>query len=470
LSLTRRHFLRDGLVGAATVAASGPSLIRAEARRPRNVLFVCLDTVRADHLSTYGYVRRTSPNLDRLAERSVVFEDVLSPSSWTLPVLASVMTGLYPAEHGATYFRTPIREGTVRLAEVLGRAGMTSAAFGQFPFHFGFYRFPVGFDTFRQKWSMLAPTTTGQVLRWLRDRPDDGRGFFAWVHYFEPHLPYQIQLDSVGFYDWKYRGKVFDVYDPKAIIKLAMENTPQARADLLRVLDLYDGEIFCADKYLGWVLAELRRLKLMDDTMVIVMADHGEHFLEHGMVEHGNSLYEELVRVPLVIYAPGCRPGRCPDLVSLIDLMPTILEYLRVPGPKTPGRSLMPVLQGERPPDRALFSALDVVTSVIFVPDGRDPSDPNQILTKDNSVKNMKAVRHGKRKLIFDAMRQAYEYYDLAVDPREQLNLLATGYDPPADLKRELDDWIVAMNRYKPPVAAPDPAIIESMRALGYIQ
>ncbi len=470
MPVTRRRFLQAGLAGAAAAVVPQPIRSFGQGQRPRNVLFVCLDTVRADHLGCYGYSRGTSPNLDKLAERSVVFDDVLSPSSWTLPVLASAMTGLYPHEHGALYFRTPIREGTVRLAEILSKAGVASAAFGQFPFHFGFYRFQPGFDTYRQKWSALAPSTTGQVLRWLREQQGCGRGFFAWVHYFEPHLPYQLQLDSVGFYDWKYRGQVSSVFDPKLILKLAMEKTEQSHKDLLRILDLYDGEIFCADKYLGWVLAELDRLGMTQDTMVIVMADHGEHFLEHGQIEHGNTLYEELIRIPLVIHVPGCKPGRCPQLVSVIDLLPTILEYLGLPRSETAGISLMPALEGRPVPERTLFSTLDVVTSVIFIPDGKDPSDPRNVQANDQSVRNLKVIRDGKRKMILDMKTARYELYDLATDPKEQRNLLGLGDEPPPDLKGKLDDWLTAMERFRPPVAAPDPAIIESMRALGYIQ
>jgi len=430
------------------------------------VVFVCLDTVRADHLGCYAYDRRTSPHLDRLAERSVVFDDVLSPSSWTLPVLASAMTGLYPHEHGALYFRTPIRKNTFRLPEQLRRAGMATAALGQFPFHFPFYRFEVGFDLFAQKWSQLAPKTTGQALRWLGEQRGGDRGFFLWTHYFEPHVPYEMQIDSMGFYRSGYRGELYRVFDPNLTLKLAAEQTPQARADRKRIVELYDGEIHCADKYLGWILAELGRLGMMDRTMVIVTADHGEHFGEHGLVEHGNSLYEELVRVPLIIFAPGCKPGRCGQLVSLIDVVPTILDFLELPAQQLSGCSLMPALQGGRPPQRTLFSTLDTATSVIFVPDGRDPS---QIEAKDTIIQNKKLVRNGSRKLIYDAKHRTYELYDVAKDPHEQKNLLADG-TPPDDLKKQLDDWLFTMERYKPTVAAPDPAVIEAMKTLGYIQ
>ncbi len=472
MPLTRRSLLKKGLVGATAAAWPRATLRAAQARRPRNVLFVCLDTVRADHLGCYGSRRGASPNVDRLAEQSVVFDDVVSPSSWTLPVLASVMTGLYPHEHGATYFRTPIRNGTVRIAEIMNKAGVATAAFGQFPFHFDFYRFRPGFEVFQQKWSQLAPATTRQVLGWLAEQKAANRPFFGWVHYFEPHLPYQFQIDSVGFYDSSYRGRQFSMFDPKLIIKFATEmNTdPQSRAELMRTIDLYDGEIFCIDKYLGQVLRELERLGMADDTMIVVMADHGEHFLEHGMLEHGNTLYQELIRVPLIVRMPGAKPARCGQMVSSMDLAPTILEYMGLSGPKTAACSLVPLLKGETIPERVLFSTLDVVTSVIFVPDGKDPSKPENVQAKDNTVRNIKVLRDGKVKLLYDAIKKNYELYNLGVDPREQQNVLRPGEAPPPLLKKELDDWLVAMEQYKPPVAAPDPAIIQSMRQLGYIQ
>ena len=467
MHLTRRRFLRN--VAAATAASAVRSASAGPAkrtRRPRNVVFICLDTVRADHLGCYGYDRGTSPNLDRLAERSVVFDDVLSPSSWTLPVLASAMTGLYPHEHGGLYFRTPIRDGTEHLAQMLGREGIRSAAIGQFPFGFDFYRFQNGFDLYDQKWSMLAPKTTGQIVRWLREVRDDRKGLFLWAHYFEPHMPYQMQVDSVGFYDPTYRGKLYQVFDPNLYLKAMADDTPKGRGERRRILELYDGEIFCADKYLGRILDELARLDMADETMIIVTADHGEHFGEHGIVEHGNTLYEELVRVPLVIHAPGCRPGRCKQLVSLVDLVPTILDFLQLPARQLSGCSLLPALAGGSPPARTLFSTLDTVSSVIFVPDGRDPS---KIETRDKTIHNMKVVRSGTRKLIYNAKDRTYAMYDLAADPREQRNLITDG-KPPADLAKQLGDWLFAMERYTPTVASPNKDVLEAMRSLGYIQ
>ncbi|MBN1346649.1 MAG: sulfatase [Phycisphaerae bacterium] len=466
-NLTRRRFLK-ALGGAAATSGVRPVVAASSAgkRWRRNVVFVCLDTTRADHLGCYGYSRGASPNLDRLAQRSVVFDDVLSPSSWTLPVLASVMTGLYPHEHGAIYFRTPIRDGVVRLPEILRQGGLSTAAIGQFPFHFDFYKFQVGFDLFAQKWSQTASKTTAQALRYLSERAGREEGFFLWVHYFEPHVPYEWQFDSAGFYEKGYRGKTLKVFDANLILKLEAEGTPRADAELKRIIDLYDGEIHCADKYLGWVLDELGRRKLVDETMVIVMADHGEHFGEHGIVEHGNSLYEEAVRVPLVIHAPGCRPGRCGSPVSLVDVFATILDFLGLPARETSGCSLMPALAGEAPPERTLFTTLDTVTSVIFVPDGRDPS---KIQTQDKVIHDLKAVRRGRKKLILDARSGKYALYDLAVDPGERRDLLVDG-KPPGDLRGALDEWITAMQRYRPTVAAPDASVIEAMRSLGYIQ
>lgn len=467
-TFTRRRFLQ-GLAGAAATApvGSGFGAPTVRAAGPRNVIFICLDTVRADHLGCYGYRRGTSPNLDQLTERSVVFDDVLSPSSWTLPVLASALTGLYPHEHGALYFRTPIRPGTIYLPELLSQAGMTTAAMGQYPFSFPFYRFQNGFDVFEQKWSQLAPATTRQAQRWLGEQADGKTGFFLWVHYFEPHVPYEVQLDSIGFYDHAYRGSTFKVFDAARYLKLATEQTLSSASERKRIVDLYDGEIFCADKYLGWILRELRRLKLQDRTMVVVMADHGEHFGEHGLVEHGNSLYEELVRVPMVIHVPGCKPGRCRQLVSPIDIVPTILDFLDMPARQIPGHSLMPALDAKPLPERVLFSTLDTATSVIFVPDGRDPSKAE---ARDTVIHNVKAVRQGPKKLIYSAKDRAYELYDLRADPHERRNLLAGGSPPPADLKRHLDDWLLAMERHKPTVAVPNRAVLDAMRSLGYIQ
>lgn len=466
MSLTRRRFLEQ----IASITATGGICRLASAAQkdhPRNVLFVCLDTVRADRLGCYGHDRPTSPNLDKLAARSMVFEDTLSPSSWTLPVLASVMTGLYPHEHGALYFRTPIRKGTYRLPELLRGAGLATAAMGQFPFHFNFYGFQHGFDVFIQQWSQLAPKTTRQATEWIKERRDNKNGFFLWTHYFEPHMPYEWQIDSVGFYRPTYRGNLTKIYDPNLFLKHLADKTPAGRAEARRILDIYDGEIRCSDKYLGWVLDELERRKLLDETMIVVMADHGEHFGEHGLVEHGNSLYDPLVRVPLIIHVPGCKPGRCKQLVSIIDLFATILDGLGMPAKQSSGRSLMPLVSGSGSVmERDLFTTLDAAHSVVFVPDGRNPS---QIEVQDKIVKNQKALRSGRKKLIYDVQRRRYELYDLASDPKETKDLIAGG-KVPIEYKKPLDDWMTAMSRHEPTVAAPDNSVLEAMRSLGYIQ
>jgi arylsulfatase A-like enzyme len=300
------------------------------ARPPQfNVLLVTLDTTRADRLGCYGYTDAHTPALDSLAAQGVLFERAFTPAPVTLPAHASLLTGLVPPVHGVRdngIYR--LRDEAVTLAELLGDAGMVTAATvaayvlaSRFGLAQGFSHYderlkgqlgkPAAFYVERP-----AEEVTDAALGWLEKR-NDKKNFFLWVHYFDPHSPY----------------------------------VPPARFDSLCPGRPYDGEIAYMDSQLGRLLGALRSDGQYENTLVVVVGDHGEALGEHGEPTHGIFLYNSTVRVPLIVKFPAGEHagGRVDANVSLVDIFPTVLERAGLSVPSgIQGRSLLPLLGGER--------------------------------------------------------------------------------------------------------------------------
>lgn len=336
------------------------------ASRP-NVILITIDTLRADRLSCYGYKKPTTPFLDRIAAEGVLFSNAYSTSSWTAPSMASLFTALYPREHGVRHGvvegLTVVRqEGLSRRwitsAEVMKAAGYTTFAIlsnGHTSEQTGFSR---GFDHFVSLWFKDSPEPNKVVERWLpllrKSEP-----YFLWVHYFDPHAPYTLHSDWIT----KYAENLEECRKWSGIQMRDLRNqlgeirsSAAARAALQ---DLYDGEIRFCDEYVRQ-LCEM--LDAEQRAMVIVSADHGEAFLEHGMIGHGESLFEPVVKVPLIIRFPDRRfAGKTISVpVSNKDILPTIAEALQLESTSTlPGKSFYPLISGQSNEESHVFFELD---------------------------------------------------------------------------------------------------------------
>ncbi|HWQ02856.1 MAG TPA: sulfatase [Candidatus Nitrosotenuis sp.] len=340
-----------------------------------NVLVVVWDTVRADHLSTYGYSRATSPHLDSFAREATLFENAIATSSWTLPTHASMLTGLYPYEHGAQ--AGALDEKSPTLGEFLQKHGYRTAAFSANTAEFtrkqgfqrGFIRFEDFFGTWRDRLSRtfwghkvaryllprlgyedmpgrkLAEDVNQSALRWLDRTPD--RPFFLFLNYFDPHDPY---LPPAPF-----RSKFSKVPKPGGIINFYLQRyepklTPE---QMQEERDAYDGAIAYCDDQFGKLLAELQRRGLDKNTIVVMTSDHGESFGEHGLITHRNALYRELIHVPWAIRWPGRVPAgrRIAVPVSHVALPATLADLLGVStGSPFRGPSLAQLWNAAEPP------------------------------------------------------------------------------------------------------------------------
>ena len=282
---------------------------RSPQSRIKNVLLISIDTCRADYLSCYGFDRPTTPNIDKLAAESVVFTNAISPAPVTLPAHASMLTGTIPPYHGIhdnVDYR--LGEGDVTLAEILRENGFrTGAVISAFVMD-SMFGLDQGFTDYDDKITTLADTvginerhgeeTSRLALQWLDEHKDEG--FFLFLHYFDPHAP----------------------YDPPPAFAAKFSN------------NLYAGEIAYADHCIGTVLRRLKELRLYDSTLIIVTADHGEMLGEHGEQSHAYFIYQSAVNVPMIIKAPGAAKARIDEPVGLIDLAPTVCAVLGIEPPE----------------------------------------------------------------------------------------------------------------------------------------
>ncbi len=293
------------------------------AQRFPNVVILTIDTLRADHLSSYGYARPTTPNIDRLLASGVRFSDARTVEPLTNPALASMFTSLYPHEHGATRNGLRMRPGLPSVARALGRRGYESAAFvSNWPLknrisglgeHFGRYE-----EVFtRKRWLGLfkdeanAEDLTDAALAWLARPRQASRPFLLWVHYVEPHAPYRLHEEMVR---------------PLGI----------ARHGVPSRVDRYDTEIAFADAQLGRLLAAFERdPELKANTLFVFAGDHGESLGEHGYWGHGRNLYEPTLKIPLgMAWAGRIHPGTTIDApAQILDVAPTILGLAGLPSP-----------------------------------------------------------------------------------------------------------------------------------------
>ncbi len=436
-----------------------------------NILLISVDALRADHLGCYGYSQAITPHLDTLARQGILFREAISPSPWTFPTFASLMTSLYPSELGITgeeytldhwiprqVTLDPLR---ITLAEALQEEGYHTEAIvtnywlgPEYGFAQGFdhftrvdrlpYRFarlndlvlirllrvgwPAGYSGLRSLYEAvwgpggdLWDTPAEVVNDLVLSRLDRGleEPFFLWVHYIDPHAPYNPPekytptISEVSPERLQYlRSLHHRLYDDSARIR---------PADNRALIALYDGEVQAVDEAIGRVIARLDELGLHERTVVVILADHGEEFRDHGGLQHGHTLYHELLHVPLIITGPSAllgEPRVLTESVSLLDLMPTLLRLAQAPLP--------PEVEGE-----------DLLSR-------RETGSVQRPLYSEGLMlgPERKMILLDRKKLILDPYTGAVELYDLHTDPAEQHNLAANRPALVSALREQVQTWM----------------------------
>lgn len=346
---------------------------------PQNIILMIVDSLRADHVSAYGYEWPTTPDLDALlAAQGVRFERTIATSPWTCPSLAAMLTGHMPSYLGVTFStqKTSIRPEFTTLAEYLQEAGYTTAGFvpayctkGRFGFNQGFDLYDDSLSDHTGSNKARAEMINQRAVQWLEQEyaPRTGsKRLFLFLYYFDPHVWYDPLPPYNALYDPDYSGALTPAVFAHGGDVVSGKIVPTAR-DVAHLLAMYDGEITYWDAQVGEMLAYLQANHYLDNTLIVVTADHGEMFGEHSKWVHANGLNEEVLRVPLLMRYTGVIPsGSIVEAPSQnYDLMPTILDWA---GVSLPGdlqamslreASLGGVVDMERP----LFSEIDGVTN-----------------------------------------------------------------------------------------------------------
>ncbi|MCA9511778.1 MAG: sulfatase [Myxococcales bacterium] len=482
-----RAFARVAAVALSFAAAGCGDADRGTDRapaRPPSVVLVTIESLRTDHVGAYGGRSATrpdvaiTPTLDALAAEAVTYERAHSVTSWTLASHASLFTGLYPAAHQTQRPRGSLGEGYDTLAEVLARAGYQTAGVVSGPYLRRMHGLvqgiewldeaPAGVVPARAHSDVTNPAMERGLIEFVELRRDAERPFFLFAYFWDPHFDFlpPAPYDAMFVDDGVERIDVHD-FDTSDTIHPGI-----SEAELDFVLSQYDGEIRATDELLGRFFSLLRARGLWDDALVIVTADHGEEFFDHGQKGHKNNLYAETVHVPLFVkYPRGTGPAagtRDARLASLVDVAPTVLDVAGVPRALRPdvpldGRSLL------APPDPARAIFLELLSTWYLQRGSR----------VDVDVERFWAAMRGDEKLVVHEPRLGRprrELYDVAADPRETRDLAS---DPShaagvAALGRALDAQQAAAREVAARFAAGsdaqlDPEDEQRLRELGYL-
>lgn len=447
------------LLALCCAAGCERSRATATAQAPPDVLLVTIDTLRADHLSAYGYARQTSPNLDRLAAQGALFEVAYAPSPATMPSHASLFTSRYPLAHGVVRNGIPLGDTLPTLPAMLAEQGYRTAAFvssypvsREFGLARGFAHFDDRLDRDRfakrrradgnrlQVTDRLGEHTVDAAIAWWTTQPDDAPRF-AWVHLYDPHLPYAAPQPY---------GDAFRRAAP----------TP-----LEQRIDAYDGEILYTDAQLGRLLEASSEDAGARGLLTVVTADHGEAFGERGWQGHNRSVFEEEVRIPLVVCWPGVvRAGvRSSALAHLVDVLPTVAAATGLPAHDRSfaGIDLLPVIAGE--------AAADPQRTVYLQ---RPYYEDSPRARRRDMMGFGFGVRRGAWKYIEALEQDRRNLFDLDGDPGEASDLAPAHPDRATELSSRIASWREhELANAVVPAQVPAPRSQEvrrKLRALGY--
>jgi arylsulfatase len=426
-----------------------------------------IDALRPDHLGCYGYALDTSPAIDALARRGVLFADATSLSSYTRAAVPSILASVHPGAHGVLSQGKKVEmlsDEYKTLAETLKERGYVTAAFAPNPSLQRAFNFDQGFDLYDDDFRIAvrgnqdyetARRINERTLRWLR--ANRGKPFFAYLHYRDVHAPYvppppyDRKFDKPGagrpLSEAEYKTQPPDIRQPRRF------------RDLDSYVEQYDGEIRYTDDHLARLLETLSQEGFLENTVIFLTADHGESFLEHGSWTHGTGLYEELMRVPLLLILPGEKhAGKRVEMpVQTTDLYPTVLELLKAETPpELQGKSLFGAIEGSADPERPVFGEA-------LVGRGHRPKNFGQLA----------AVRTGGWKLIYNRWSRSAELYHLSEDPAEKRNLVDREPERALALLRLIaaHDRENAKRSHRAEGQEPLPEdVVEGLRSLGYVR
>jgi arylsulfatase A-like enzyme len=470
-----------------------------------NIIMLVMDSVRVDRLSCYGYHRNTTPHIDRISKDSTLYEQAISVGCWTVPVHASIFTGLYPSSHGLTISKDALPANYPTLAYQLKNLGYQTACFSNNAYISDITGLAQGFDTVEDIWRVSKPrgiqrTKMGKLIQqlkrlgpigipvirlarliqelrsvlkrrnkqgdmgaeltneriqtWLNESWNSDHPFFIFINYMEPHEPYNPpQPYNRIFIPKRYSTwRVARVGNNKNVSERIDEKRGKEDLEILNAL--YDGELNYLDQKIGELVDFLEKRDILENTMLILTSDHGDCLGEHHLIGHRMALYEQLVHVPLIIRLPErFQPGtRVTQQVSLVDLYPTILESAGAV-----------VEESKFNGYRSLLSTPDDTVRTFMVAENTAPKSLESVVSR--------MIRTTKLKYIWKS-NQEHELYNLIDDPGESLNLFSNESRWAQEMHEKLESWLHSIDDHKIEVgeATYDQMMVERLRELGYVE
>lgn len=439
------------------LALTPPRILHHAAVQKPSIIFILIDALRADHLGCYGYFRDTSPNIDALSRKGTIFMNVMTTSSFTVTSLSGMFTGLYPWEHRALFCENLVLgEEFPILAQLLRSAGYQTAGFSATYFRLSDFQLDRGFELFDEgcdaKFFMNdAECLTQKVIPWLKS--DAEAPFFLYLHYVSTHSPYHPpdeykKLFSQGILKPKGAAGLGDIQpfgDNRQWYQI-----PRApkQTELDWLISQYDGEIRYADTEIGKLLAYLDESGLLDNTLILITADHGEAFFEHRKMDHTEDNHWQTAHIPLILSGPGIPAGkRISSLVRSIDFAPFLLEYAQAGSIQgMSGKSLMPVLNGTETEKRLGFS----------------------LMMHTRKKFQIGMVLYPYHFLLWRPADKKMELYDLSSDPNEKNNIADENQELIKQLFTLLPDPDVILSGRRTAKKELSPETKERLKALHY--
>lgn len=486
-----------------------PAEIKTASSSRPNVLLIVLDTVRRDHMSCYGYGRETTPNIDAFSRNARIYDNVMSPGSWTIPTHASFFTGLPESAHGCNWGCQALNTNFYTLAEQLRDAGYQTVGLAgnvilskSRQFHQGFdvyacptvtnrlgmvFRYPTVAERVLYKFvkdglrpplqhRTLAAAVNQALGRWFANDYNADDPFFVFLNYIDPHAPYLHFSHALEWASeeiiarWSQRAQVSN-YQLDAFYEYMFTGRATISSeDMQGLKDLYDEEIYHVDNKVGELFDFMESSGLMSNTMIIVVADHGEHFGEHHMMGHQYSVYEPLVRVPLIVrYDPLIQSGREAALVQSHDIYPTVLEAAGLPWERKPAHNCYSLL--EKPVrDRHAVAEYLVPCRV----DIERYGTVHPYIDFSHFLQNLRSMQVNSNKVIWFENGRT-ELYRLNADPMERENLSPMYTHTVEQFGVALTNWLNSFSpydrsrkRYGDSISAESEQDIQKLRSLGY--
>jgi len=411
-----------------------------------NLVFITIDTLRADHLGCYGYFRNTSPFIDELAKKGFVFNNAIVSAPYTAPSHASMFTGKYPTDHGVLTNGYKLKDHHDTLAEILKRNGYNTAAFiaarkvvGEI---FGFNQ---GFNFFSEgRTGRRGIAVTKDALNWLEKNAHKGK-FFTWIHYYDVHCEYNAPEPYFDMFFSDYKGNL-----PKGCGKSTYNKMKLRDDDIAYLKALYDGEIRYVDKQIQTVVSEINSMRLNTKTIFVITSDHGESLSERGLIGHNLCLYDYEIRVPLIIVHPDMKPAgmTIKKQVESISFKSTILDMLDIDNADvSEGPSFLPILKNNE------FDEIFGHTQTAI----------------EEGAEKIYCIRNSKWKFIVN-QNNRNEMYSLREDPDELNNLIGKELIIENIMFKNIKQWIAHENKTgNEKTHELDHNVIEGLKSLGYV-